>query len=380
MSEPNESNDLRDFRLYHLPVAAKLCIAAFLLSVGVGYFSALVQLHFQQATPGHLLPSSKSVVDTFHGPRGTPQSQLERLITADENLPWNGSGQMSAAFTTKSDGWKAAIKKRVGEMRKRLGRRVDAGGEEALKEEAEKELRGERATERDVVLAWLKAGASKEEYEADKYCLSPELAGRPITKDFGDEDADGKFAKIKSILDARCARCHTKPEAAEDQKAATYPLDTHQTISKYTKVQTGPTMSLEKLTQTTHIHLLSFSMLYFLTGLALALTRYPWFIKVPLASIPLVVQVIDIACWWLARIPGETGVMFALAIPITGAIVGAGLGLQIVLTVWDLFNWRGKAVLVLLFLAAGYGALEVKNRVIVPHLEAERAATAAAKK
>ena len=45
--------------LRDLPLAARLVIATFLLSVGIGYFSALVQLHFQHAKPGSLLPDAE---------------------------------------------------------------------------------------------------------------------------------------------------------------------------------------------------------------------------------------------------------------------------------------------------------------------------------
>ena len=37
-----------------LPLAARLVLAVFLIAVGLGYGSALVQLHFQHASPGQL--------------------------------------------------------------------------------------------------------------------------------------------------------------------------------------------------------------------------------------------------------------------------------------------------------------------------------------
>src|ERR1700676_5254119 len=96
------NNDLpaARFVLRDLTVATRIVLAAFLLSVGVGYFSALVQLHFQGAHRGNLLPETKDIVATYHGQ--PPMSQFKRLLVTDENKPFNGSGSMRAAFTTRS--------------------------------------------------------------------------------------------------------------------------------------------------------------------------------------------------------------------------------------------------------------------------------------
>ncbi|MFQ3593820.1 MAG: hypothetical protein SNJ82_11635 [Gemmataceae bacterium] len=333
-----------------LPLAARLTLACFLISVGIGYCSALVQLHFQHASPGELLPTPKDAVRTFHGPIETaqPKSRLEMLITAEESLPWNGSGQMSAAFTTRSEGWKAVIRKR-----------------------SEEEVRAERYGERDALVAWIQAGADKTAYEQDNFVLPRDQVPEAITEEFAEKTEQGWNVKIKSILEARCVRCHQ--EGGDDANASNYKLDSYENLSKYLKVeQGGPAMSVEKLAQTTHVHLLAFSMLYMLTGLLLAMTRYPTFLKVPLAITPLLVQIIDIACWWLARLPGDVGVRFAEAIPITGAIVAVGLLMQIILTLFDLFGRWGKLVLVLLLIGAGFGTSLTYSKVIHPYLQAEK--------
>jgi hypothetical protein len=360
MRDPSDRWTLRD-----LPFAARLVVAAFLISVGVGYFSALVQLHFQHAKPGSVMPTGDDAVRTFHGPVGeAPKSRLVRLIEADEGAPFNGSGQMSAAFTTRSSGWKAAIKARA-----KAGRREP---DPAL---AERELREEREAEKAVVLAWLtEAKADKDSFEKDHYGLTEELAKLPLSKEYRCED-DPLGVKIKTLWQDRCARCHMKD--GEDAKASEYPLETAEQIARYNKVEEAGAMSLTKLAQTTHVHLLGFSMLYGLTGVILALTSYPGIVRVPLAPLPLVAQVIDISFWWLARLDAPYGPMFATWIPITGMIVGGSLGLHILLTLWDLFGKLGKLVIVLLALAAGGGGYVVKEQVIDPYMARERAATSA---
>src|SRR5580698_1547981 len=96
--------------LRNLPLAARLTLALFLISTGIGYIAALVQLHFQHATPGSVLPTPDDAERIFHGERGTPVSQLERLLTADEREKFNGTGSMAAAFTKRSADWKKTIR------------------------------------------------------------------------------------------------------------------------------------------------------------------------------------------------------------------------------------------------------------------------------
>src|SRR5262245_39161669 len=84
------------FVLRDLSLPSRLVVALFLVSVGLGYFSALVQLHFQLATAGNLLPGQRETIDAYHGRAGI--SQLERLLRADESQPFNGTGSMRQAF------------------------------------------------------------------------------------------------------------------------------------------------------------------------------------------------------------------------------------------------------------------------------------------
>src|SRR4051794_14920895 len=94
-SETPQRITLRD-----LPLAARLTLSVFLISVGIGYTSALVQLHFAQAKPGELLPDTEDAAHNFHGMPGV--GTLERLIRTPENRPFNASGSMRAAFFKKS--------------------------------------------------------------------------------------------------------------------------------------------------------------------------------------------------------------------------------------------------------------------------------------
>ncbi|HEV3237882.1 MAG TPA: hypothetical protein VGZ25_12885 [Gemmataceae bacterium] len=361
------------FVLRDLPLAARLTIATFLICVGIGYLTALIQLHFQHASPGNLLPTKEDARLIFHGPTDKPVSTIERLVAAHEDLNFNATGQMSRAFTVKSSDWKKAINEKAKELSE--GNRRGAFDKEQL-DRAEEALRKERQGERQALLQWLQSGASKVDYEKDSLCPSDEMANQPITKEFLVAGDDGKAVepravKIKSIIDARCGRCHAKD--GDDPKAAEIPLDTFEAIAKYAKVKETGGMSLNKLAQTTHVHLLGFSMLYGLTGLLLTLTSYPGWLRFILGPWVLIAQVVDIACWWLAR--GNP--VYADAIRFTGMAVGAGLFAQIVLTLFNLFGKAGKTVLLILVIAATCGATVVKERYLDPYLASEKANVAA---
>lgn len=341
------------FTLRDLPFAARLTLATFLIAVGLGYLAAMVQVHFQHAKPGQLLPTADDLVLKFHGEPDPSKrvSTLERLLrTPDhEDVSFDGRGSMFRAFTDRSSGWKST-----------------------LKERPQAEVVSEREHERDAIMAWLKGGLSRSDHEKDKMARPESLKDKPFTKEFLNDDDS---IKIQSLFTERCVRCHSAD--GDDNKARSFPLDKYEQIKAYAKVDTGA-MSLPALAQTTHTHLLSFAMLFMLTGVIFGLTSYSAWLRVPIAPIVLIAQVADVACWWLARIDGSMGILFAEMILVTGAIVGVGLVIQIVLSLFDLFGMTGKALLVLLLIAAGMGGGIAKQKFIDAQLQRESADTAPA--
>jgi hypothetical protein len=338
------------FVLRDLPLAVRLTLSAFLISVGIGYLAALVQLHLQHAAPGNLLPSGKDSIAIFHGSDEKPQSKFEALLVADENRPFNGQGQMSAAFTKKSTGWTKAISRRAKKL----------NGDETA---AETELRKERDGERLALLAWVRAGGDQDAYENDAFPMPADLKDHPITEEYVDNANGVRAFKVKTVITDRCVRCHSGGGGAGAQQ---FPLETYDQIKPHLEVkESSGAMSLAKLAQSSHVHLLGFAMLYGLTGIIFAFSSFPALVRGLLAPLPLVVQMIDIACWWLARLEAPYGTYFALAIPITGGIVAVGLLLHIVLSLFDLYGKVGKLILVLLLggVIGGGVALDVKGKI-----------------
>lgn len=330
--------------LRDLPLAARLVLSLFLVGTGFGYLAALSQLHFAHSKSGTLLPTSQDVREIY-GSGAAVVSALERLLEAPESAPFNGQGSMQAAFFSRSSDWKKV---------------------QSLPQEEQQRIRQEREGERQALLAWIRAGAPREPYEEDKWPLPEALKNRPITPDYAFEDGGIRFVKLTTLVTDRCLRCHM--EGGVDTKAARYPLDSFAHLEKYLKpASTG--FTIERLAQHTHTHLLSLTVLFTLTGLCFALTTYPAWLRLIVAPLVLLAQLAEFACWWLARWQPA----FADGIIPCGTVVGVGLGLQVVGTLFHLFGWKGKVVLAVLMLAtlAAGGWLWVT--IVAPHLAARNA-------
>jgi hypothetical protein len=389
------------YRLRDLPLAARLVLSVFLIAVGLGYLSALVQLHFRQGSKGNAMPTPDDVVLRFSGKahwwtdlttgkkaeppkddsstsdqkkepdkpdqakdqpapgragRGSV-SDLERLITAPEDLPRDKMGSMKFAFFTG------------------LGKRGDPEAE-----------RSQREGERNAILAWIHAPPEqrKAAFDGNEFQLPDDLVGKPITAGYLKGD---NAVMVKSIFKARCDKCHANelleghvrlvtyedfekflqppqgrapaaPAAAPGAEKSSDLAPTSDTSSADDDASSHQ-IGVEALAQSTHAHLLTFCVLFGFTGLIFAFSSYPGWMRATLAPLVLVVQVLDISCWWLARLEG-VGPYFAVAIIGTGGIVGLGLVLQIVLSLFNMYRLPGRIVLAVLMLGAiGAGAAAV---------------------
>lgn len=343
--------------LRDLPFAARLVLTCFLCAVGLGYFSALVQLHLQHGSrDGNPLPTTADVIERFsgvkkHDPNAPPApSKIESMISGPADSGWGKSNMTPAFFEKSGEKYKQACDERGKAV-------VDA----------------ERHGERLAIISWIHSEplARKKAYESDEFPHDTKV----ITEEYF--DSVKKAVPIKLLIDKRCVKCHHDGEQLPDldEYAKLEPLITppSQEVLPGGWVRSSKQMSIEGLTQSTHAHLLSFAVLFTLTGLTFAFSSYPGWLRVLLGPIVLIAQVLDVSCWWLARIP-DSGPYFAQAILGTGAIVGMGLGLQIILGIFDMYGRKGKMVVFVLLLAAAGGFGYLYNRVIGPSLQQERQA------
>jgi hypothetical protein len=178
----------------------------------------------------------------------------------------------------------------------------------------------------EVVLNWLKAGAARE--------------------GFG-----GSGNTPESVLLTDCLRCHAGDSGADI--AATAPFGPnlftvdYDAVSRFTlaaapgetRVWRAP-RGWRELALTTHVHMLSVPVFVMVIAVLFLWTGWPSghsALRSVLGSAPLVLFFVDVACWWLARLP-EYGWVFAGAIPVTGALFGPLFLLQILVVLRGL--WR----------------------------------------
>lgn len=390
----SQSKTPTGFSLADTSLPLRMLVAVFLSSVGIGYLSALVNLHFQEASPGNPLPDAADVIRAYHGEEGT--NQIARLVTAPDSLPFSGSGSMKGAFTEKRNA--GAIKTAAEEILAQLkegGYREDP----SLRPFITVAVRQFLDFERRALLAWAIGGHPRTSYDNDNFDLPPEMALeyrsfrkslvekltplRPVppgdsvdpgvlsVNDFLSMDDDGKAvsSRIRGIIDERCARCHDLGKSV-----GAYPLSRFEHLKVYLEDDFGAEKgkSLQKLALTSHVHLLGFSVLYGLTGLTFALSSYSFWVRLLVAPAPLVFQIVDISFWWMARLDSPWGPLFAQGIMATGGMVAIGLCCQIVLGLFGLFRgFERKVLLAVLGIGAAFG-FAILVLVVVPHLAREK--------
>jgi len=345
------------FTLRQLPLPAKLVLTVFLLAVGLGYSSAMIQLHMQHSDrDGTPMPTIANVIAVFAGKKKPSESKtdeccrLEALIRGAREGGMTSKNMAPAFF-------------------------VEDGAEIENDPSLLPKLADQREGERNVIIAWIRSAdeSRRQAFMTNTFKLPKDLVGKPLTQGYLKPPDQ---VLVRSILMDRCVRCHKPGGDKSDVPLTTYEdyikFLPREAEVKYGWVDSGKQMSLEKLTQSTHAHLLSFAMLFALTGFIFAFTSYPTWVRVILAPIVLIAQVADVSCWWLARIEAPYGPLFAMCILGTGAVVGMGLITQIVFSLFNIYSPKGKVVLLLLALAAlalgGWAA----TKVILPFLEDEK--------
>lgn len=352
------------FTLRQLPLPAKLVVTAFLMAVGLGYTAAMVQLHMQDAKSGKPMPTMEDVILKYTGKKKfanqsempRPACRIEKVLSGDRTGDLVGTN-MAPAFFAKDGGKYDSLGK--------------AGPEAKAKVDAERE--GELAS----VMLWAQADVNVREqaYKADRF-MPADIAKAPQTVTAKFKHDDGSI-KVKSILSERCARCHY--DGAQRPR-----LDDFAEIARSLAVPAGSVVpegggfvrveepiSLEKLTQSTHAHLLSFAVLFSLTGLVFSFTNYPAVVRCLLGPLVCVALVADISLWWLARLNEPYGPYFAMCIIGTGGAAGLGLAAQITLSLFNMYGPKGKGVILLLFLLGGAVGGWITLTVVYPGLQAK---------
>jgi len=175
---------------------------------------------------------------------------------------------------------------------------------------------------REMLIKWsyLPANLRKTSYDEGNPVDDDGLPNFDPQKQAGD-----KVTVVKDTLQEYCVGCHSP-----SGKVRQFPLNDYSAVDKYCVVDNG--ISMKALALTTHVHLLGFAVLFAMTGFFFSLTDFPWAMRLVFVPFTLAVQLIEIACWWLAKVD----VFYAKMIFYLGPLVGLGLFVQTAGVLFDL--------------------------------------------
>ncbi|MBX3396014.1 MAG: hypothetical protein KF841_11670 [Phycisphaerae bacterium] len=175
----------------------------------------------------------------------------------------------------------------------------------------------------DTLESWLKAGGTPDGLEQGEPGKTPNRA-----------------------IIRNCLRCHARSSGEEIAARAPFGTDEltvdwdmmkpllasveSQTVER---ARLAPQYNLPRLILVSHVHMLSIPMFTLIVGLAFSMTRFPnraaaWLIPMPMCAL-----VLDFAGWWLSRL----GDPFVFLIAAGGGLFGLAFGIQIVVTLFDLW-------------------------------------------
>ena len=229
--------------LRSLPTTLRVLFSCFLIAIGIGYLTALSYLFLVDVEP-HRKQGQRvveGISEKYHG--STSGTRLEAAL----------KGTMADKLTP---------------------------------------------AERDQVLQWVHAGASRDGY-----------------------------AKIAPILTQKCATCHNAQSGLPIS-----PLTSFEEVQKVTQIDTG--LSLLQLTRVSHVHLFGISIIFLLTGAIFSLSETPTWFRVVVLIAPYLAIVMDIGSWWVTKYYSP---IFAYVVLLGGAFMGLSLACQILLSLWEMW-------------------------------------------
>ena len=153
------------------------------------------------------------------------------------------------------------------------------------------------ARDRDKVLAWVHNGA-------------PEAT----------------YPMLKPIFDSNCVACHSAESGMPIP-----PLDSYEAVREMSQTDQGPTIT--QLARVSHVHLFGLSIFFLLTGAIFALSRIAAPIRIAIVILPYLAIIADIGSWWLTKFFP----VFGVVVVVGGAVMGIALGIQIVVSLWEMW-------------------------------------------
>lgn len=159
------------------------------------------------------------------------------------------------------------------------------------------------ASDKDVIMQWIHNGADESAYNN----------------------------KIKSILDRDCVICHT-PTINSSLPDLTH----YETVSE---VAHAGGATLPTLVRVSHIHLFGIAFILFFIGKIFLLCDMNVYVKRVAVVIPFAAMLLDVISWFITK----TTPSFAYVVVYSGALMGLSMGLQILLSIYQMWFYSRKA-------------------------------------
>jgi len=163
--------------------------------------------------------------------------------------------------------------------------------------------------ERDEIIAWVRRGASKEEFERGEAAG----AGKPIAP----------------IIEKRCMTCHngSNPHIPSFRD--------FEGIKAVVQLDTG--MDVFTLVRVSHIHLFGITFIFFIVG-SIFCHAYvkPFWIKCVLMLTPFVAILLDIGSWYLTKIYPP----FAWVVMISGGLMGIAFACMWIISIYQMWFYK----------------------------------------
>ena len=337
------------FSLRDLPFPAKLVVTCFLLAVGGGYTAAMVQLHMQDSKSGEPMPTVADVILKYTGkkwfetapPRAAEPLREAHHAPAGRRLTARGrcsrrSPPATAASSRRPAAAAAAITKRSCSRSGTASATCSCSGPSPPPDERKKAYEQRPLRHR-----------GREGAEGDHARFKNADGG-----DQGEVDHRGPLRPLPHAGRGRPEgrRSSRFKPTSRSTKYLDVARERHRSAPAATGCKVANPISLDKLTQSTHAHLLSFAVLFSLHRARVRVHVVP--ARLCAASSGrwvLVAVVADVSLWWLARLCDQWGPVLRDGHHRHRRRGGSGAGVQIALSLFNMYGAKGKVVLLALF-------------------------------
>lgn len=145
---------------------------------------------------------------------------------------------------------------------------------------------------------------------------------------------EAAFPPVGEVLARRCVRCHSPGGEMRQVPFAA----SRDRLPEFARVrplaEPGALMSEASLAKSSHAHLFGMGTLFAVAGWLFLAAEPPSWLRVPGVSLPFVAMLLDVGCWWLARLDAS----FAAGIVAGGALLTLSFGVLLAWPLWRLWG------------------------------------------